>query len=77
MANTGSKKHLAPVFVEDALLLGLWIQQVRDKLLERRRDPSCKRLRGGLGQTGRHVTITVHDEGTILLVEVLIRPLGK
>lgn len=65
------------MFVEDALLLGFWIQQVSDELLERWRDPSCKRLRGRLRKTARHVTVTMQHDGTKLPVEVFIGPLRK
>lgn len=65
------------MFVEDALLLGLWIQQVCDELLKRWRDPGCKRLRRSLGQTARHVTVAMQHDGTKLPVEVFVGPLRK
>lgn len=65
------------MFVEDALLLRLWIQQVCDELLERWRDASCKGLRCSLRQTARHVTVTVQHDGTKLPVEVFVGPLEK
>lgn len=71
------KKHLPPVFVEDILPLGLWIQQVCDELLKRWCDPGGKRLRCRLWQAARHISITMQHDGAELLVEVLVGPLTK
>lgn len=65
------------MLVEDTLLLGLWVQQVRDELLERRRDPGGERVRCRLGQTARHVTVPMQHDRTKLPVEVLVGPLRK